>query len=340
MAEKHLRIASGRLSHPWVASFASVWLVAVAAQSAPAAEIDSITGRTLELEDASRKLDERLEAWLEEGIERANDAGDRCDEEALYRGIRQAIARPFVGHSVAEALNADDSLARRRVLMAESIYRDLGLLDAISVHVKDLSAVVRVGDSLIGVDKLGHFLVEGWAYYDRAHREGRGLDDAMDWGEFTERTYFGRYTTGVFSYADLVADFEGMRFWSHLLGRADDPLPEGWLARRPYVTCGRGLAFWNPPRWRQRRSVRIERYIGPAWDEATNCSSYRNEEIERRVAARIEERGVEDDVDYTCPIDPRGCAEARERYGELAPRLLHPACLAAEAPGRAWWRRW
>jgi hypothetical protein len=321
-----------------VVTLAAIWLAFLLASPGGAAEIDSITWRQDELDDAGARIDEHLNGWLREGIDRANAEGGVCDEAALYRGIRRAIARPFIGHSVAEELRADAGLSQRHVSMDESIYRDLGLLHAFSVHVKDLSPVVRVGESVIGVDKLGHFLVEGWEYFERARLHGRGTDDAMDWGEFTERTYFGRYTTGVFSYADLVADFEGLRFWSHVLGEADDPIAEGWLARRTYVSCGRGFRFWRGRHWRKRRSVRIERYVGPVWDEAVNCSSYRSAEIERRVTARIAERGAEDGVDYSCPIDPEGCARARERYGARAERLLHPACLSADAPAPPWWK--
>jgi len=323
-----------------VPAFAAFGLVVLVSSPGGAAEIDSITGRQSDLGDARSRLDEHLDAWLRDGIERANAEDGVCDEVALYRGIRWAIARPFIGHSVAEQLSADPELEQRHVSMDESIYRDLGLHHAFSVHVKDLSPVVRVGESVIGVDKLGHFLVEGWEYFERAHLHGRGIDDAMDWGEFTERTYFGRYTTGVFSYADLVADFEGLRFWSHVLGDADDPVAEGRLARRAYVSCGRGLRFWRGRHWRRHRSVRIERYVGPAWDEAINCSSYRSAEIERRVTARIAERGAQDAVDYSCPIDPKGCARARQRYGAHADRLLHPACLAAEVPSQPWWKLW
>jgi hypothetical protein len=304
------------------------------------AEIDSITGRSDELEDAGQELDGLLSAWLRRGIERANRDTDVCNEAALYRGIRREIVSPFVGHFVAEALNANEALPSRRILMEESVYRDLALLDAISVHIKDLSAVVRVGDALIGVDKLGHFLVEGWQYFEIAALDEDGTGAAMDWGERAERTYFGLYTTGVRSQADLVANFEGLRFWSNVLGAAPDPLGKRRLLWRAYVRCDRGWSHLGRRRWRLRHAPQISEYINPAWDEAVNCSSYRTPEIERRVQARIRERGLADGVDYTCPIEADACAKARARYGEYAERLLHPDCLHAESRVRPWWRFW
>jgi hypothetical protein len=160
----------------------------------------------------------------------------------------------------------------------------------------------------------------------------------MDWGERSERTYFGLYTTGVHSYADLAANFEGMRFWQHVLGRADDPLDTGWRSRRPYVTCRRRFWLAGERRWRVSRKLDLADYVTPVWDEAVNCCGYRNQQIEALVRARIAELSAAANADYTCPLDPDGCARARQRFGEWAPRLLHPTCLAATPPARPWWR--
>jgi hypothetical protein len=129
-----------------------------------------------------------------------------------------------------------------------------------------------------------------------------------------------------------------MRFWLRVLGRADDPLNAGWRAERPYVTCRRRYWLAGARRWHVSRKVDLADYVTPVWDEAVNCCSYRNHEIEALVRARIVELSETDQVDYACPLDPDGCARARQRYGEWAPRLLHPTCLAAPSPARPWWR--
>lgn len=319
----------------------AVSMLAPASIASPirAAEIDSLTDRAVVLDDSSTALERRLNDALETGVARANQVSSGCDDEAvLYRELRRALATPFIGHVIAESLNEDEALDRRRIWREDSIYRDLGLLDNVSVHWKDLSAVVRVGETLIGVDKIGHFVVEGWEYFETAYLDGEGVAAAMDWGERTERTYFGTYTTGVFSYADLVADFEGMRFWLRVLGRADDPLGAGWRDGRPYVSCARRFWIAGEKRWRLSRKLDLDRYVTPVWDEAVNCCSYRNEEIAALVRARIAELSEATGADYTCPIDPDVCARARERFGAWAPRLLHPSCLAVPSPARPWWR--
>jgi len=306
-----------------------------------AAEIDSLTGRLQPLADSKHALERQLNQRLDEGIARANEAATSCDEAALYRELRRALASPFIGHVITMRLDEDESLDRRRVLRADSIYRDLGLLDNVSVHWKDLSSVVRVGDVLVGVDKLGHFFVEGWSYFETADLDGEGLPAALDWGEGTEATWFGRYTTGVLSHADLVANFEGLRFWRRVLGRAGDPLETGRRANRPYVKCKRRSWFASERQWKRVRALDLGDYVNPAWDEAINCCSYRTPEIEAMIESRIAELGEADGVDYTCPVDAQACVQARRRYGEQwAPHLLHEACLSASPRPRPWWRFW
>ena len=304
-----------------------------------AAEIDSVTSRGAPLRDSSKPLDARINDALRSAVERANERGSGCDPQDLTRQLRRALSVPFIGHSIAEDLNDADDLDTRRVAFRDSIYRDLGLFDAISVHLKDLSAVIRLGDHLVGVDKIGHFFVQGWTYFEIAYLRGDGIEAAMDWGEQAERSYFGLYTTGIYSTADLSANFEGMRFWLRLLGPERDPLERGWWFNRPIVTCSKRL--WSrEPYWRIRRKARISRSATAAWDEGVNCIRYRNPEIEALVAKRIAEREAADAERYTCPIRPDECADARERYDGYADRLLHPLCADAQRPPRPWWKPW
>jgi hypothetical protein len=303
------------------------------------AEIDSVTGRGEKLRNSVRGMNSRINDSLRAGVERANERDRGCDEADLYRQLRKAIVSPFIGHLLAEELNDAEELDSRRVRFNQSIYRDLGVFDALSVHLKDLSAVIRLDDQRVGVDKFGHFFVEGWEYFETAYLEGKGIDAAMAWGQRAERTYFGLYTTGVYSYADLTLNFEGMRFWLRVLGQAQDPIEPGRRFNRPYVRCAK--RFWSrKPYWRVKRSFRVQHYLSGGWDEAKNCCSYRNPEIAALIRRRVEEQEAADSESYTCPVDPNACASARERYGGRAERLLHPDCLAAEAVPRPWWKLW
>ena len=313
----------------------AVALLVALAPPVSAAEIDSVTLRGERLDNSMSAMNERVNALLREGVERANEGGAGCDEGKLYKSLRRAIASPFIGHLIAERLNEDPGLDSRRIRFRESVYRDLGLFDAISVHWKDLSAVVRLDDHLVGVDKFGHFFVEGWQYFEIAYLDGDGIEEAVRWGERAERTYFGFLTTGVYSFADLSVNFDGMRFWLRVRGQHKDPLRKGWRFNRPYVSCGK--RFWSrEPHWRVRRDIDLDDYVNGAWDEAVNCVRYRHDDIADAIRARVEELEASDGRRYVCPVDAGRCVDARERYGLYAHALLHPACLRAEKPRSFW----
>ena len=323
------------LSAPSSVSFLSAFSVGV---TATAAEIDSVTPRSIELRDSGARMDAWVNERLREGVRRANEQGGGCDEHELYQQLRWAISFPFIGQLIAEELDKAEGLERAHVRFDESVYRDLGVFDAISVHLKDLGSVIRIDDHLVGVDKFGHFFVQGWRYFDIAYRNEAGIEQALEFGERSERTYFGLYTTGIYSYADLSVNFEGMRFWLRVLGAQPDPLESGYFFNRPYIACGKRLAWFGERRWRIKRRVRLAAYLGAAWDEGTNCSRYRSPEIQQPIAARVRELELRDGVDYSCPIEPDGCLRAVDRYREHARRLLHPRCADAQAaPRRGWW---
>ena len=62
-------------------------------------------------------------------------------------------------------------------------------------------------------------------------------DVALSWGEMREKGVYGFSTTGIFSYADLVANFNGYRFWNRVLKTEKDPISPFYknLLERPFV---------------------------------------------------------------------------------------------------------
>lgn len=311
-------------------------LLIVLAAAAQAAEIDSFTQRREPLPDATAALNRWFNQRLQAGVERTNDEmEDGCRPEQLYDNIRMSFASPFVGHFIAEVLDRSSTVPGQRVLLKQSIYRDLGLIDAISMHMKDLSSVMNVRGTLVGTDKLGHFVVEGWSYFERAYLDHDSVEAALRWGEFTERTYFGLMTTGIYSYADLAANFDGMRFWVHLLGEYRDPLDRRFFRRSPYVKCKQ--RFWTGEHyWKVVKRVHLEDYVNPAWDEAVNCQDYRNPQIAILVNRRI----LQQKLPGACPVAPQACRHAADHYGDYDRHLINSRCLEAAPPSRPWWKLW
>lgn len=316
-----------------------------------AAEIDSVTPRKIELENSRSAINAIINQRIETGIEKANnkrisvqvfgdleliEIGEYCDEKDLYEELRKAI---FDSGTATWGLKGYDLDRQLRVLLArqsyslglnDSIYRDINYLEGFSLNLKELSDVVNIDGNLIGLDKIGHFFAEGWRYFEMIEVDQKSIYDALAWGKERESGLFGYTTTGIFSYADLVANFNGMRFWNKVLLKHEDPL-KGLIANlfgRAYVTCDIQIvdsikAGKIVKAWKFNTRFDIGSFVDGSWDEGNNCNSYADPIIETKVKKRIQDV----DPDFVCPLRPKACSAARNKYGDYALYLLHPSCL-------------
>jgi hypothetical protein len=313
-----------------------------------AAEIDSVTPRNIKLENSLAVINEIINQRLQQGIEKANayreyieeidlyiEQDNDCDEDVLYSELRKAIYQSYTASWGLKGYELDlqlrELLARKSYSLSlnDSIYRDIDYLEGFSLNLKELSDVVNIDGYLIGLDKVGHFFAEGWRYFELTN-DGYDIDQALEWGRLQEAGKFGYSTTGIFSFADLTANFNGWRFWNNVLLKEDDPL-KGMLANlfnSSYVSCDIQIVDSIKSRkivkaWEYNARFDLSDYIDGAWDEGNNCNSYDDPIIEEKVMSRI----AEVDPEFSCPYMAEACAEARERYGYYAKYILHPYCL-------------
>ena len=111
---------------------------------------------------------------------------------------------------------------------------------------------IRLNNELIGSDKIGHFLSQGRKFYRRYVRTGSEIEAAKQ-SIFTEKALFGKLTTGAYSNADLVANYEGHRFYRSLF--EDDVIPGkpailrweggGWVVQRKFDWADHVNAYWD-----------------------------------------------------------------------------------------------
>jgi len=324
-----------------------VLLCIYVSQDSFSAEIDSVTPRKLNLDNSLNIIDTIFNQRMQEGIQKANakqgdieDIGKNefCDEEILYTELRKAIFQSFTASWGLKGYDLDKQL---RILLArqsyslslnDSIYRDISYLEGFSLNIKELSDVVNINDHLIGLDKIGHFFAEGWKYFELTHYKTYNTDQALKWGEEQETGKFGYTSTGIFSFADLVANFNGWRFWNKVLLREADPL-KGTIStffNKPYITCEIQIVDSIKNKkivksWEYNTRFYLSEYIDGAWDEGNNCNSYEDPVIEEKVTLRI--NNVKSD--FTCPFIDEECLAAQKKYGYFAKHVLHPYCLTA-----------
>ncbi len=92
-----------------------------------------------------------------------------------------------------------------------------------SLFLMELSPTVNVYGVYCGVDKIGHLFQQGYDYFKVfIHAESRGkfesdaLKRAVREGVGQERGFFGLLLVGVYSNADLAANYAGLKFYLNL----------------------------------------------------------------------------------------------------------------------------
>jgi hypothetical protein len=121
-----------------------------------------------------------------------------------------------------------------------------------------LEPTMLVNGTWIGADKLGHFMQQGFQYYELVAKLKISLREAQQWGHEMEATGgwspdsllsmnpYGLASTGVYSLADQEANLQGYRFYS-------------WL------------------RWAPTTPFSIASYISSKWNEEASVNSYHEE---------------------------------------------------------------
>ena len=107
--------------------------------------------------------------------------------------------------------------ARFKSSFGKSIYRTSPVLYL------TISETVKIYGVELGTDKIAHLFQQGYTYYRTVERaraknptSAEGVRKAVDWGKTTEKTYYGYWASGVYSNADLAANFAGLKFYENL----------------------------------------------------------------------------------------------------------------------------
>lgn len=147
------------------------------------------------------------------------------------------------------------------------------------------SPTIKINGIHLGTDKLGHFFVQGYRYYERYQESSaqRGIEawsSAIDRGVFQEKHHLGLGTSAVFSYADLESNYQGFRFWSGLCApELSSQALEGLEPREARAIVS--IQGSSLPRlirtekgWQLSREFDWREFVNPNWDETHNPSAF------------------------------------------------------------------
>jgi len=288
--------------------------------AARAAEADHFTVPDAQVADVTVELNTMANDGLSSAIDELNGAGN-CDgskesEERLYARLTDV----FSNHKKGELVRAiiDGKIERTVVPLKSSVYSEWNLwngflLGRIGAGKSPLALfpLIKVGNTMIGADKLEHMFGQGLIYFKQHYLEERPLVHVLKSGILREKTFLGGniLATGVFSYGDLSANFNGMRFWNHMLQKRDDVLGPQYNAG-PYLTCSAGKWVKNA-----ERPIDFRTYVDPILQESMNCSKFATDDSLRKFQAALAARQIKDPSrTFTCPEDPAVLEQAAKKY--------------------------
>ncbi len=232
-------------------------LVVIAATPAAAYETDQYTNRDQEVADSTEVLNGKVNETI---AEIAADWSKERDEMAFVNAVYRRIGGlHWVDKLERWAMKSPD-VDKLETPRYGSVYAGHPPWATRVTGFFGVGKTIRLNNELIGSDKIGHFLSQGRKFYKRYRRLGSERKAAKQ-SVFTEKGLFGRLTTGSFSNADLVANFEGYRFYRSLF--ENDIIPD-----KP------AILRWEGARWVVQREFDWADHVNAYWDEALNPNHF------------------------------------------------------------------
>ena len=276
-----------------------VFILLIAPSAAFAFETDQFNLPAAPLADIGAEVHDYVEEKVGEAISEINseitkrqncldnqqtkncDSADANRQRLNYLRSKDALARrvfnklgagipPFTASgSWMESHKFKAAPARYKTNRKESIYATF------PSNYFTISETVNLFGEQFGTDKIAHIFQQGYTYlriYQRALAKNLSPEaatkKACDWGRRSERTFYGNLVSGVYSNADLAANFAGLRFYQNLTGE----IKIGEEIKSPLVRLEGGV-------WRFNESVDLKEnllkpFVTAHLNEALNSSIY------------------------------------------------------------------
>lgn len=181
--------------------------------SVHALETDNYLSWQTELQDASLHINSYFSRKIQETLDQSqNQESKSC--QAITEEIGKTFASKLVHDNPVEnwlfsVLSNDEIYPANLDYVQESIYRD-----PFRFYIPwfGLAPNIQVNGFYFGTDKLSHFASTGMDYF-KIYMRSHSLRKAIQWGILDEKSIHGYLSSGVFSYADLESNYQGLRFY-------------------------------------------------------------------------------------------------------------------------------
>lgn len=246
-----------------------------------------------------------------------------CSRDVI-RQLGSAIASDWMGNMETWAEESSEVDKCKSSPPPPTVYGKTSKWDLGVASLVGLGSSIRMGEYHIGVDKLSHFMTEGFEYFEKFQELGGDLNLPANripldqlravhaQGEREESGGYGLQATGIYSHADTMANFQGFFFWKQVL---DGP--------NPYLKCENG-------KWVQKREFNWQDFLNHGFDEGINCNRYVAPRMQDAVNQSIREITAKHNYHQAeaCPLDPGKCRELLQTYEPrgMLEYILHSTC--------------
>ena len=233
------------------------FLLLILGPLAGAFETDQFTHRYQQIADSQSLLNRKVNLAIGESILGVSNADEQM---VITNRIYRKLGGPAVIDKIEGWAMRSDEIERLSAPASHSIYAGIPIWATRLTGFAGVSPTIKVNNVLMGTDKLGHFFSQGRKFYVRWRRVNDAAKAAKQ-SALTERAFFGQLITGSYSNADLVANYEGFRFYRSLF--EPDPL-----------TGKTALLSWQGDHWIMQRPFEWSDHVNDYWDEALNINHY------------------------------------------------------------------
>lgn len=224
---------------------------------AGAYETDQFNNRHQPLKDSTSILNHQVTLAIASVITNPHRGTEKMD---IVDGIYYKIGGKHWVDKIERFAMESGEVERLDTPPHDSIYSGHPIFATRVAGMFGVGPTLKINHVLVGTDKLGHFLSQGRKFYRRWLKLG-DESKAAEHSAYTERAIFGQMTTGSYSNADLVANYEGFLFYRSLF--EDDVIPG-----KPAILA------WDQGRWIMQRPFDWADHVNDYWDEALNINHY------------------------------------------------------------------
>ena len=235
----------------------SLFLIICVPAFTGAYETDQFNNRHQPLNDSTSILNHQVTLAIATVITNLDRGADRMK---IVDGIYYKIGGKHWVDKIERFAMDSGEVERLDTPPRDSIYSGHPIYATRFAGIFGVGPTLKINQVLVGSDKLGHFLSQGRKFYRRWVKLG-DESKAAEHSAYTERAIFGQMTTGSYSNADLVANYEGFLFYHSLF--EDDVIPG-----KPAILA------WDQGRWVMQRPFDWADHVNDYWDEALNINHY------------------------------------------------------------------